>query len=70
MIDPKAGRQALREYAATTPIERQIEDVRRWTPELAERLGLNDPAVDRHLRRRKVRRVFDSFGRSVHRLFS
>jgi hypothetical protein len=73
MIDPETGRQVLREYAANTPIEKQIEDVRRWTPELADRLGLNDPAVDRDLRGRKVTRFIGSLGRSgrsVRRLFS
>ena len=70
MIDPELGRKVLREYHASTPIEQQIEDVRRWSPELAERLGLNDPAVHRHLVRRKIRGFFASFGRSVHRLFS
>lgn len=45
MIDPEAARKVLREYQATTPIEEQVEDVLRWSPALAERLGLNEPFV-------------------------
>jgi hypothetical protein len=69
MLDPEVARKVLREYHATTPIAQQIEDVRRWSPELAERLGLNDPPV----RRRPVQRIagfFTSFGQSARRLFS
>ena len=70
MIDPEVARKVLRRYQATTPIERQVEDVRRWSPELAERLGLNEPFVLRGRRTRGLRGFFTSFGRSVQRLFS
>lgn len=70
MIDPEAARRVLREYQATTPIEQQIEDVRRISPVLAERLGLNEPFVPPGRRTRSLRGFFTSFGRSVQRLFS
>lgn len=70
MLDPEVARKVLREYHATTPLEQRIEDVRRLSPELAERLGLNDPPVRRRLVHRRISRFFTSFGRSVQRLFS
>jgi hypothetical protein len=70
MIDPEVARKVLREYQATTPIEQQIEDVRRWSPALAERLGLNEPFIPRDRTTRSLRGFFTSFGRSVQRLFS
>ncbi len=70
MIDPEVARKVLREYHATTSIEQRIEDVRRISPKLAERLGLNEPFVPRDQRSRGLRGFFTSFGRSVHRLFS
>jgi hypothetical protein len=70
MLDPEEGRKILREYHATTPIEQRIEDVRRISPKLAERLGLNEPYIPRSSRTRRLRGFFTSFGRSVQRLFS
>jgi hypothetical protein len=70
MIDPEMARKILHEYQVTTPIEQQIEHTRRWSPELAERLGLNEPFVSRSSRTRGLRGLFTSFGKSVQRLFS
>lgn len=70
MLDPEIGRKILREYHATTPIEQRIEDVRRISPVLAERLGLNEPFIPREHKTRGMRGFFTSFGRSVQRLFS
>ena len=71
MLDPGVARKALREYHATTPIEEKIEDVRRFSPELAQRLGLNEPSPPRRTgAERGLRAFFASFSRSVHRLFS
>jgi hypothetical protein len=70
MLDPEAARKILREYHATTAIEERIEDIRRISPVLAERLGLNEPFVPRGGGSRGLRGFFASFGRSVQRLFS
>jgi hypothetical protein len=71
MIDPEIARKALREYHATTPARVQIEHLRQDAPELAERLGLNQPPTRRNARSfGGLRAFFASFGRSVHRLFS
>lgn len=70
MLDPEAARKVLREYHATTPLAERIEDVRRISPALAERLGLNEPFVPRARKTRGLRAFFTSFGRSVQRLFS
>lgn len=70
MLDPETARQILREYHDTTPIEQRIDDVRRLSPELAERLGLNEPFVSRARTAHGIRGFFASFGRSVQRLFS
>ena len=68
MIDPERARLVLREYHASTPVDEQIADTRRFSPELADRLGLNEPVPPR--RARGLRRFLSSFGQSVHRLFS
>jgi hypothetical protein len=52
MIDPELGLKAIREYHENTPLEQQIEDLRRWSPKLAERLGLNDPEMLKRLEER------------------
>jgi hypothetical protein len=70
MLDPEAARKILRDYHATTPLEERIEDVRRISPVLAERLGLNERFVPRGRGSRGLRGFFTSFGRSVQRLFS
>ncbi|HYH83376.1 MAG TPA: hypothetical protein VEX86_26515 [Longimicrobium sp.] len=71
MINPESARTVLREYHATTPIEEQIEDVRRYSPELAERLGLSDARSNVRVRSaRGIRGFLASVGRSVHNLFS
>jgi hypothetical protein len=70
MIDPGVARRILRGYQAASAIEQQIDDVRRWSPALAERLGLNEPIIPQDRRSRGLRGFFTSFGRSVQRLFS
>jgi hypothetical protein len=71
VIDPEIARKALRDYHATTPARVQIEHLRQDAPELAERLGLNQPPTRPHARSFVgLRAFFASFGRSVHRLFS
>ncbi|HET7229516.1 MAG TPA: hypothetical protein VFJ16_05905 [Longimicrobium sp.] len=70
MIDPELAQKAIRNYHANTPVEQKIEDLRRWSPKLAERLGVNDPDVLKRAARRPFRDFFTSFGKSVHRLFS
>lgn len=72
MIDPQRARAVLKEYYATASDQQIIDDLRRHSPELARRLGVDaasqarqpDPA------RGRVRGLFSSFGRSVLRLFS
>jgi hypothetical protein len=71
MIDPEIARKALREYHATTPARVQIEHLRQDAPELAERLGLNQPPMRPNGRPfMGLSAFFASFGRSVHRLFT
>lgn len=67
-LDPNTARLALRNYYATTDARRVIEDVRRFSPELATRLGIATPGPIT-VRAGIVRR-FAAFGRSIHRLFS
>ena len=69
MTDPQTARAALKRYYAETPTEKLVDDVRRSSPELAERLGVAEWQM-RARSRRGVRGFFASFGRSVHRLFS
>jgi len=42
MIDPELGMKVLDEYFTRTPDEQVLSDIRRFSPELAERLGLFD----------------------------
>jgi hypothetical protein len=67
-FDPDTARRAIQTYYATTDARQVIDDVRRFSPELATRLGIATPrpiAV-----RSGIFRRFAAFGRSIHRLFS
>lgn len=66
-IDPNLARKAIQRYYATTPPRQVIEDVRRFSPELADRLGVATP---RPTARPGILDRFAAFGRSLHRLFS
>ncbi|HET7464949.1 MAG TPA: hypothetical protein VFJ82_27140 [Longimicrobium sp.] len=71
MIDPQQARETLREYYATASDDQVIEDLRRFSPELAERLGVAEGTVPSTASgNHGIRGFFASFGRSVHRLFS
>lgn len=67
-IDPRVADEALRRYYATTPPSKVIEDVRRFSPELADRLGIGRAAAEG--RPRRARAILAAFGRSIHRMFS
>lgn len=71
MIDPQQARETLREYYATASDDQVIEDLRRFSPELAERLGVAEGPIPSAVSgNHGLRGFFASFGRSVHRLFS
>jgi hypothetical protein len=72
MLDPQTARRVLKEYYATATDQQIIDDVRRFSPELAERHGIGLAGSVRHEAGvlRAVRGVFNSLGQSVLRLFS
>ena len=71
MIDIQKGREALRDYYATASDTQVVEDLRPFSPELAERLGVAaGPIPSATPAGRGIRGLFSSFGRSVHRPFS
>lgn len=72
MIDPEKARAVLREYHATASDQQIIDDLRRHSPELARRLGVDAESMERRNvpARRGMRGFFAAFGRSVQRLFS
>ena len=71
MIDPEAARATLREYYRTTPPEQIIADLRRYSPELARRLGVDvDPVPQKRTGLRAVRGALAGFRRSVLRILS
>jgi hypothetical protein len=67
-LDPETARLAIQNYYATTDARQVIDDVRRFSPELATRLGLATPRPITV--RTGIFRRFSAFGRSIHRLFS
>jgi len=72
MIDPETARAVLREYHSTAPDQQIVDDLRRHSPELARRLGV-EAAPSRALpgsATGKIRGLFTNFGRSVLKLFS
>lgn len=72
MIDPERARAVLREYHRTASDQQIIDDVRRFSPELARRLGVDEASMAARItpRRRGVAGAFARFRRSVLRLFS
>jgi hypothetical protein len=66
MIDPQTARRVFQEYYETTSFQKIIDDLRRYSPELAERLGvgLSGP-VPRRMRRKCVLRTFRAAGRTL-----
>jgi|GEM_PF-2794561 len=71
-ICPERARAVLMEYYATASDQQIIDDLRRHSPELARRLGVDaaPPAQRAAPVHRGARRFFASLGRSVLRLFS
>jgi hypothetical protein len=72
VLDPETARGVLKEYYATATDQQIIDDLRRHSPELACRLGVDAPFDPPQAMpsRRGVRGIFNSLGRSVLRLFS
>ncbi|HEX6042510.1 hypothetical protein [Longimicrobium sp.] len=72
MIDPEHARAVLREYHATASDQQIIDDLRRFSPELARRLGVDQDAPRPRIvpRRRGIAGALASFRHSVLRLFS
>lgn len=73
MIDPEHARAVLREYHATASDQQIIDDLRRFSPELARRLGVDeDPSPPPRVvpRRRGIAGALASVRHSVLRLFS
>lgn len=72
MIDPASARNALREYYDTATDAEVVEDLQRFSPRLAKRLGVRAaPAREpERTREGRMRGFFAAFGRSVQRLFS
>lgn len=72
MIDPEHARAVLREYHATASDQQIIDDLRRFSPELARRLGVDQAAQPLRVvpKRRGIAGVFASFRHSVLKLFS
>lgn len=72
MIDPERARSVLQEYHATASRQQLVDDLRRHSPELARRLGVNSPPTLRRTApaKRGMRDLFAALGRSVQRLFS
>jgi hypothetical protein len=72
MIDPERARAVLREYHRTASDQQIIDDLRRFSPELARRLGVGDASVPPRPapRRRGIAGALARVRRSVLRLFS
>jgi hypothetical protein len=71
MIDPGHARAVLQEYHATASDQQIVEDLWRFSPELARRLDVAPPGEVRPtVPKSRVRGVFSSLRRSVLRLFS
>lgn len=72
MIDPHLARAALKQYYATASDQQIVDDLWRYSPELARRLNLTPPGEARHARRRpgRIRGYVASISRSVLRFFS
>ena len=71
MIDPEKARATLREYHATASDQQIIDDLRRHSPELARRLGVDvESAAVRQTPRMSMRGALGTFRRSVLRLFT
>lgn len=72
MIDPEKARAVLKEYHATASDRQIVDDLWRFSPELARRLGVAPPgqAVQASPKRGGARGFFSSFRRSVLRFFS
>jgi hypothetical protein len=66
MIDPQAALRVMQEYYATATDKEIIDDLRRFSPELAEHfgVGLSGP-VPRRTRKKGVLRIFEAFGRTL-----
>jgi hypothetical protein len=71
-LDPQTARAALKEYYATATDQQIVDDLRHYSPELARRLGVDGAAEESRLApgRRGIRGFFETFQRSVLRLFS
>jgi hypothetical protein len=72
VIDPEAARAVVREYHATATDQQIVDDLRRFSPELARRLGVDAAPGLRppDVAARKLRGFFSSLGRTVLKLFS
>jgi hypothetical protein len=72
MIDPQRARAVLKEYYATASDQQIVDDLWRFSPELARRLNVAPPGEARRTapKTRKMWSVFSSLRRSVLRLFS
>ena len=72
MIDPQRARAVLKEYYATASEQQIVDDLWRFSPELARRLNVSPPGEVRRTtpKTRKMSSVFTSIRRSVLRLFS
>ena len=69
-IDPDVAGRVLRNYYETTPTWKIVDDLQRFSPELAKRLGVGADTPRPTPRRRGPAAWFAAFGRSLHRLFS
>jgi hypothetical protein len=71
MIDPQTARRVFEEYHATATDQEIIDDLRRYSPGLAQRLGvgLSGP-VPRMARKKGVLRIFEAFGRTLSKPLS
>lgn len=70
MIDPETARAVLRNYHAAATDQQIVDDLWRHSPELARRLGVAPPGMQRRAVRGGARGFLASLGRSVLRLFS
>lgn len=72
MIDPQRARAVLKEYYATASDQQIVDDLWRFSPELARRLNVTPPGEVRLVapKPRRVWSVFSSIRHSVLRLFS
>ena len=71
MIDPQRARAVLKEYYATASDQQIVDDLWRFSPELARRLNVPAPGEQRvPAKTRTVAGLFSSLRHSVLRLFS